>query len=170
MTTVTRAAQDEAAAFFAQQYEPIPGVATTITDHGTYTRAWCRELIARGEQAGPMPRFGSPAWCQLPGGDPRKIGALVRAALAWYREGEDLPLSLAQDAHARWAEEEAYWRWSGARRRDLAQAAIEDNDVAHRRRAWESEMEDRARTGRDYPGGGLIVDWEPAHAAEGASA
>lgn len=162
MTITSHAAAEEAAAYFAEHHpvEPAPGVAIHITPHGTYTRQWCRELIARGEAAGPLPLFGSPEWCQLPGGDPRKIASLVRAALNWYREGEDLAFRVAQEAYDQAAEENAYWDWSNARRRDLVAATLEDQQVRANRAAHARAMTERARTGRDYQGGPVAWDTE----------
>lgn len=49
-------------------------------------RAWAAGLLAQAWRIGPPPPAGSPTWRALPDTDPRKLAAVVAAALAWLRE------------------------------------------------------------------------------------
>ncbi len=47
---------------------------------------WAAQLLTAARHAGPIPLVGSPDWCRLAEGDPRKWGAVVIGALAWVSE------------------------------------------------------------------------------------
>jgi hypothetical protein len=47
-----------------------------------------RRLLDLGYRHGDIPIYGSDAWEQLATDDPRKFASVVRAAEAWYRDGE----------------------------------------------------------------------------------
>ena len=153
--------RDTAAAHFARHcpHPTAPGVAGHTTPERRYTRAWARGLIDRGHRVGDIPLFGSPEWCRMPDSDPRKAASVVRAAMAWLTEGEDLAFTLAQEDYDRRAEEDRMWQQIHAGRRALVEATLDEQQVRERRQAHAVEMAERARTGSDYQGG--PVAWEP---------
>ncbi|MGN6244518.1 MAG: hypothetical protein ACTHQ3_12735 [Motilibacteraceae bacterium] len=53
---------------------------------------WERRVLAGIDD---IPAYGSPQWCELPAGDPRRMAGIVRAAAAW-REHRS-PAAVAQD-------------------------------------------------------------------------
>lgn len=155
-------AREEAANFFLDQLQPAPGVTVTITPERRYVRDWARELIARGHKTGDIPTFGSPEWCRLPDDDPRKGASAIRAAMAWLQESDDLPFRIAQEDADRRTDDDRHWAQIHAGRRALVDATLDERQVRERRRAHAHAMTERARTGSDYPGGGLVVAWEPS--------
>ncbi len=61
----------------------------------TARRSWSYRLISRCSV--PPPKFGTREWLSLAEGDHRKIAAVVIAAEAWARGGDELPELLAQE-------------------------------------------------------------------------
>jgi hypothetical protein len=49
-------------------------------------RRWAQPLLRDARHAGPLPAAGSTAWQALPTTDPRKLAAVIAAALAWLEE------------------------------------------------------------------------------------
>ncbi len=52
------------------------------------------------EQAGTWPTVGTPAWCALPDGDPRKLAALLDAAQHWALRMETCQQAECDASHA----------------------------------------------------------------------
>jgi len=86
----------------------------------TARRSWSYRLISRCSV--PPPKFGTREWLSLAEGDHRKIAAVVIAAEAWARGGDELPELLAQEvADARRAfkeTEDAEYRARAAEHRE----------------------------------------------------
>lgn len=59
----------------------------TTSDTFGAVRNWADGVLDRAHHTGPIPTAGSAAWCQLDNEDPRKLAAVVRAALARLYEG-----------------------------------------------------------------------------------
>jgi hypothetical protein len=55
-------------------------------------RRWAYRMIQQSPT--PPPVYGSPEWLALPEGSPEKVAAVVRAAEAWARQGDDLEANL----------------------------------------------------------------------------
>lgn len=158
---------EEAAVVALDERPEVPGVSVTCTPERDYTRAWARVLVDRGNQAGEIPLFGSPEWCRLPDSDPRKAAAVVRAAVAWLTEGEELAFTLAQEDYDRRREDDAHWEQIHAGRRDLVAAALDEQRTREHRQAHAEAMAERAHSGSDYSGG--PVRWEPTSTLGGAA-
>jgi hypothetical protein len=75
-------------------------------------RAWTRRVLAdhggRGGGADAVPALGSRAWCALPDGDPRKLAAAVRPALAQLEYWE--PAAIADRLRTELDEFATAWR------------------------------------------------------------
>lgn len=54
-----------------------------MTEADVQVSAWVQRVIEAGHAAGPVPRFGSPEWAQLPPSDARSFAAVVLAAECW---------------------------------------------------------------------------------------
>lgn len=61
-------------------------------------RRWAYAMVSRCEE--PPPSYGSPDWLALPEGDVQKVAAVVNAAEAWAREGDDLEDTLRAEVEA----------------------------------------------------------------------
>ncbi|GAA1981349.1 hypothetical protein GCM10009799_03050 [Nocardiopsis rhodophaea] len=147
----------------------IPGQPLRLATEGRYARAWARVLIERGRQAGPLPLFGSAQWCQLADDDPRKAASAIRAALAWLREGDDLAFALAREDYERRRADDEYWSQRYAERRQIVDGLLEDIRVRESRDDHARQANERARRGRDYPGGPVDFWTGHAHTEEGAA-
>lgn len=61
---------------------------------------WAALYIHRGRTAGELPRYGSPAWLDLPDADPRKVAAVVVAAECWADDLDNLEQRLHDEITA----------------------------------------------------------------------
>jgi len=82
-----------------QSEQRNPGV-TCDSTRMVSRRYWARRMVDRAKGA-ELPSYGSAEWFLLPEGDARRVAAVVVAAEAWARAGDDLILDLTRELDAR---------------------------------------------------------------------
>lgn len=153
-------APDEGIARFVTRDLPEPySDAVTV-------RRWCAHSLARAESAGRIPLLGSPAWVALDDQDPRKLGSVIRAALAWLADSQPEVIAERLRAEMDFVDQITFQRL-----RDASHAVAAGADwslVAYgpthaelvRRRADPGQMHREwvARHGGEYRGGPIDID------------
>lgn len=84
-------------------------------------RRWAYQMI--GQCLTPPPTYGSDAWLALPEGSPAKVAAVIIAAEAWTRGGDELEADLRTELDLAWhahkaAEDADYSARAAAHRRE----------------------------------------------------
>ncbi|SIS22211.1 DUF2742 domain-containing protein [Williamsia sterculiae] len=119
---------------YVHEHGPLPKLSTALDSSREVSWAAAHEqlwpVVDRGQRHGDIPIIGTPAWCELPDGDPIKVAAVYAAADQFALHLENLGTALVDASHS--VSGSADWSSVARRNNNIAAFYREHPDLRRR--------------------------------------